>query len=179
KRVYCLSRLQMSEQQFYVQVHFANLLFVDNPVGAGYSYVTNDGAYARNESQIADDLVALLSVFLTKLPEFQVVPLYIFGESYGGKMAAIFALALNKAVSSGQIRCQLRGVVLGDGWLSPIDSTATWGPYLYTMASSSLCHCKARQTSGVHMALLQALAMGEVTLIVSRLLCQPIDTGHT
>lgn len=62
----------MSEQQFYVQVHFANLLFVDNPVGAGYSYVTNDGAYTRNESQIADDLVALLSVFLTKLPEFQV-----------------------------------------------------------------------------------------------------------
>lgn len=115
-------------------VHFANLLFVDNPVGAGYSYVTDDGAYARNESQIADDLVALLSVFLTKLPEFQVVPLYIFGESYGGKMAAIFALALNKAVSSGRIHCQLRGVVLGDGWLSPIDSTATWGPYLYTMS---------------------------------------------
>lgn len=28
----------------------------------------------------------------------QVVPLYIFGESYGGKMAAIFALALNKVI---------------------------------------------------------------------------------
>ncbi|CAN7979421.1 unnamed protein product, partial [Ixodes persulcatus] len=92
----------------------------------------------------------------------QVVPLYIFGESYGGKMAAIFALALNKAVSSGRIHCQLRGVVLGDGWLSPIDSTATWGPYLYTMVGSSLCHCKVRQTSRLHTAVLQALAIGEV-----------------
>ncbi|CAN8002438.1 unnamed protein product, partial [Ixodes hexagonus] len=115
-------------------VNFANLLFVDNPVGSGYSYVTNDSAYARNESQIADDLVALLSVFLTKLPEFQAVPLYIFGESYGGKMAATFAFALHKAVSSGRINCQLKGVALGDGWLSPLDSTATWGQYLYTMS---------------------------------------------
>ncbi|KAH7950254.1 hypothetical protein HPB49_021564 [Dermacentor silvarum] len=86
-------------------VRFANLLFVDNPVGAGYSYVTNETGFAVNNSQIAADLVTMISVFLAKMPEFQAshilyvesVPLYIFSESYGGKMAAEFALALYKS----------------------------------------------------------------------------------
>ncbi|KAH9365429.1 hypothetical protein HPB48_003219 [Haemaphysalis longicornis] len=127
------------------QVRFANLLFVDNPVGTGYSYVTNESAYATNNSQIAADLVTMTSVFLTKMPEFQAifvvsfvslqnVPLYIFSESYGGKMAAEFALALHKAQASGKVSCKLAGVALGDGWLSPLDSTSTWGQYLYTMS---------------------------------------------
>ncbi|XP_075557429.1 retinoid-inducible serine carboxypeptidase-like [Dermacentor variabilis] len=115
-------------------VRFANLLFVDNPVGAGYSFVTNETGFAVNNSQIAADLVTMISVFLAKMPEFQTVPLYIFSESYGGKMAAEFALALYKAHASGKVSCKLSGVALGDGWLSPLDSTSTWGQYLYTMS---------------------------------------------
>ncbi|KAL1427269.1 hypothetical protein MTO96_017560 [Rhipicephalus appendiculatus] len=68
------------------------------------------------------------------MPEFQNVPLYIFSESYGGKMAAEFALQLYKAHASGKVSCKLSGVALGDGWLSPLDSTSTWGQYLYTMS---------------------------------------------
>ncbi|KAK8756526.1 hypothetical protein V5799_000772, partial [Amblyomma americanum] len=52
-------------------VRFANLLFVDNPVGTGYSYVSNETAFAANNSQIAADLVTMISFFLTKMPEFQ------------------------------------------------------------------------------------------------------------
>uniref|UniRef100_A0A131YXB8 Carboxypeptidase n=1 Tax=Rhipicephalus appendiculatus TaxID=34631 RepID=A0A131YXB8_RHIAP len=115
-------------------VSFANLLFVDNPVGSGYSFVTNETGFAVNNSQIASDLVTMISVFLAKMPEFQNVPLYIFSESYGGKMAAEFALQLYKAHASGKVSCKLSGVALGDGWLSPLDSTSTWGQYLYTMS---------------------------------------------
>ncbi|XP_037286704.2 retinoid-inducible serine carboxypeptidase [Rhipicephalus microplus] len=115
-------------------VRFANLLFVDNPVGSGYSFVTNETGFAVNNSQIASDLVTMISVFLAKMPEFQNVPLYIFSESYGGKMAAEFALQLYKAHASGKVLCKLSGVALGDGWLSPLDSTSTWGQYLYTMS---------------------------------------------
>uniref|UniRef100_L7M8W7 Carboxypeptidase n=1 Tax=Rhipicephalus pulchellus TaxID=72859 RepID=L7M8W7_RHIPC len=115
-------------------VRFANLLFVDNPVGSGYSFVTNETGFAVNNSQIASDLVTMISVFLAKMPEFQNVPLYIFSESYGGKMAAEFALQLYKAHASGKVSCKLSGVALGDGWLSPLDSTSTWGQYLYTMS---------------------------------------------
>jgi len=50
----------------------ANLLFIDNPVGAGYSYVTSNDAFVRNNTQIAVDLVTGLKGFLQEVPEFQV-----------------------------------------------------------------------------------------------------------
>ncbi|XP_076337420.1 retinoid-inducible serine carboxypeptidase-like [Tachypleus tridentatus] len=111
-----------------------NVLFIDNPVGTGFSYVKNLSALTKNNSQIADDLVTLMKHFFQKIPEFQKSPLYIFSESYGGKMAASFALALYKAVKSGKISCNFQGVTFGDSWISPIDSVATWGPYLYTVS---------------------------------------------
>lgn len=48
------------------------MLFVDNPVGTGYSYVTDDTAYTTNVSQIADDLLTLFQAFLQQQPAFQV-----------------------------------------------------------------------------------------------------------
>lgn len=50
----------------------ANVLFVDNPVGTGYSYVTDNSAYTTNVSQIADDLLTLFQAFLQQQPAFQV-----------------------------------------------------------------------------------------------------------
>lgn len=109
----------------------ANLLFIDNPVGAGYSYVTNKSALATTNKQIALDLVTTLSSVLQTVSEFQKAPLYIFSESYGGKMTVDFALELSKAIKSKNITCNFKGIALGDSWISPLDSVSTWGPYLY------------------------------------------------
>ncbi|CAG7826484.1 unnamed protein product [Allacma fusca] len=113
-------------------VNYTNVLFVDNPVGTGFSYVNDTSLLAKNNSQIAMDLVELTTRFLQKVPEFENVPLYIFSESYGGKMAAQFALRLQKQIVKGKIKCNLKGVSLGDSWISPIDSVLTWAPYLYS-----------------------------------------------
>jgi len=75
---------------------YASILFVDSPVGSGFSYVNDTKLLATNNTEIATDLVQLLAGFLQKVPEFQTIPLYIFSESYGGKMAAQFALRLTK-----------------------------------------------------------------------------------
>lgn len=56
----------------------ANLLFIDNPVGTGFSYVTNDSAYATTNKQIAVDLVSTLTHILETVPEFQVKTLITF-----------------------------------------------------------------------------------------------------
>ena len=50
----------------------ANVLFVDNPVGTGYSYVTEDSAYTTDVDGIATDLMTLFSAFLTKYSVFEV-----------------------------------------------------------------------------------------------------------
>lgn len=69
-----------------------NVLFVDNPVGTGYSYVDDSQSYATNNSQIAKDFVELLKGFYKTLPELKNTPLHIFSESYGGKMTAEIGL---------------------------------------------------------------------------------------
>nr|CAB3265902.1 retinoid-inducible serine carboxypeptidase [Phallusia mammillata] len=108
-----------------------HVLFIDNPVGSGYSYVTNSNAYTTNIDEIAADMVALLKGFYGKHPELKTNPLYIMCESYGGKMAAASALAISQEIEAGTMDVNLQGVGLGDAWISPMDSVNTWGEYLY------------------------------------------------
>lgn len=42
----------------------ANLLFVDHPVGCGYSFVTNGGKFTRNSSMITAEFVVAMKMFL-------------------------------------------------------------------------------------------------------------------
>ena len=109
----------------------ANLLFIDNPVGTGFSYVDDVRALTTNVSQIAEDLLILMKSFVASLPMFKSLPVYIFSESYGGKMTAAFGLRMYQAIKDGEIACNLGGVALGDSWISPVDSVITWGPFLY------------------------------------------------
>ncbi|XP_033223608.1 retinoid-inducible serine carboxypeptidase-like [Belonocnema kinseyi] len=114
----------------YTWVKDYNVLFIDNPVGSGFSYTTSSAALAKNNQQIASDLLVCIENFLEQFPRFAQVPTYITSESYGGKMAAEFAYIWYKAQKSGSIRSNLKGVGLGDSWISPIDSVLTWAPFL-------------------------------------------------
>lgn len=114
-------------------VQHMNVLFIDSPVGTGFSYVEPDGRYATTNRRIAKDLVALMIGFLRQHKEFRQVPLHIFSESYGGKMAPEFALELYLARQRDELQCQLMSVVVGNPWTSPLDSTLSYAPYLLQM----------------------------------------------
>ena len=73
-----------------------NVLFVDNPVGTGYSHADSSRALTTNNRQIADDFVVLLQGFYEAVPKLKKTPLYIFCESYGGKMTAEIALVVDQ-----------------------------------------------------------------------------------
>ncbi|XP_063987297.1 retinoid-inducible serine carboxypeptidase-like [Diachasmimorpha longicaudata] len=107
-----------------------NVLFIDNPVGSGFSYVDNRSAFTTTNKQIANDLLECMRNFLKKFPRFQRVPTYVAAESYGGKMAAELGLVWYKAQKVGSIKSNLRGVALGDSWISPMDSVLSWAPFL-------------------------------------------------
>ena len=110
-----------------------NLLLIDSPVGAGFSYVEDPAAYTRNVAQIANDLLEVLKAFFKNLTIFEDSPFYIFGESYGGKMATVFGKRLHEAIQQKEIKCDFKGVVLGDSLISPVDSCLSWGEYLYQL----------------------------------------------
>ena len=48
---------------------FANLLFVDNPVGTGFSYVDTD-SYVHELKDMADQMVKFLEKFFSLFPEY-------------------------------------------------------------------------------------------------------------
>ncbi|XP_009188581.1 retinoid-inducible serine carboxypeptidase isoform X3 [Papio anubis] len=131
RKLMCVQTLSVL---WLLRLQAASLLFVDNPVGTGFSYVNGSGAYAKDLATVASDMMVLLKTFFDRHKEFQTVPFYIFSESYGGKMAAGIGLELYKAVHQGTIKCNFAGVALGDSWISPVDSVLSWGPYLYSMS---------------------------------------------
>lgn len=116
-------------------IQYANLLFIDNPVGTGFSYVTQDSAFTTDNQLIGEDLVTTMQHFMKKHSNFETIPLYIFGESYGGKMAVSFAKQLQESIEKNQIKCNFKGIVLGDSWISPIDAVQSWAPYLTAFVS--------------------------------------------
>ena len=114
-------------------IQTANVLFVDNPAGVGFSNADNNSV-ARNTKEISDDLISVLKTFMDEHSYFQTNPLYIFGQSYGGKMAAALAYYLHKATQSNEIHCNLKGVGIGNGFVSPGDTIGSWPSILYEMS---------------------------------------------
>ncbi|MQL91416.1 hypothetical protein Taro_024032 [Colocasia esculenta] len=108
----------------------ADLLFVDNPVGTGYSYVEDDKALVKTDYEAAADLTALLKELFNGNEQLQRCPLYVVAESYGGKYAVTLGLSLVKAIQAGELKLQFGGVALGDSWISPEDYVFSWGPLL-------------------------------------------------
>ena len=49
---------------------FANVLFIDNPVGTGFSYVDTN-SYVHELKEMADQLVSFLEKFFTLFPEYE------------------------------------------------------------------------------------------------------------
>ncbi|KAK1406447.1 hypothetical protein QVD17_41745 [Tagetes erecta] len=108
----------------------ADLLFVDSPVGTGFSYVEDDKLFVKTDVESATDLTTLLKAIYNVNTTLQKSPLYIFAESYGGKFAVTLGLSVLQAIKDGQLKLQLGGVALGDSWISPEDFVLSWGPLL-------------------------------------------------
>ncbi|KAG6456652.1 retinoid-inducible serine carboxypeptidase [Manduca sexta] len=118
------------QKRNYTWVNNFNVLFIDNPVGTGFSYVDDLRFLTKTNDEIALDFVQLMRGFYSRHPEFNGVPLYIYGQSYGGKMAIDMAIRMHEAEEAGTIGSNLRGVAMGNAWISPVDATLTWGPLL-------------------------------------------------
>ncbi|KAF7848017.1 hypothetical protein BT93_L2360 [Corymbia citriodora subsp. variegata] len=110
----------------------ADLLFVDNPVGTGYSFVEDQDQelFVKTDEEAATDLTTLLRKIFNRNQSLQNSPLYIVGESYGGKYAVTLALSILQAIEAGKLKLKLGGVALGNSWISPEDFVFSWAPLL-------------------------------------------------
>jgi carboxypeptidase C (cathepsin A) len=72
----------------------ANMVFLEQPVGVGFSYSNNKDDYKIGDDQAAKDNLATIRGFLTRFPQFADSPLYITSESYGGHYMPTLADAI-------------------------------------------------------------------------------------
>ncbi|XP_057953706.1 serine carboxypeptidase-like 51 isoform X2 [Malania oleifera] len=108
----------------------ADLLFVDNPVGTGFSFVEDKTLVVKTDLEAATDLTSLLAELFNRNQSLQKSPLYIVAESYGGKFAVTLGLSILSAIENKKLELNLGGVVLGDSWISPEDFVLSWGSLL-------------------------------------------------
>jgi len=100
------------------------MLFIDNPVGAGFSFTgTGQGYCTNSKTCVAGSLVSLMVQFYQIFPETRSGGLYITGESYGGHYVPAFGAAIlehNQGADAGD-EIPLKGVAIGDGWIDPVN----------------------------------------------------------
>lgn len=65
----------------------ANMVWVESPVGVGFSY-DEDGNYTTGDDAAAADNQRFVHGFLAAYPEYQGRPIYLAGESFAGKLDA-------------------------------------------------------------------------------------------
>ncbi|XP_049574763.1 cathepsin A-like isoform X1 [Syngnathus scovelli] len=88
----------------------ANVLYLESPAGVGYSY-SNDGDYATDDDQVAEDNYKALQSFFAKFPSFTRNDFFIFGESYGG----IYVPTLSLRIAAGNDSIKFKGFAVGNG----------------------------------------------------------------
>lgn len=93
------------------------LLFVDNPVGTGFSIAATDDDVPKNQETVAKHLDYALNHFVRRNPMFWSRPLFLAGESYAGKY--IPALAYHMLFQPSPLRSQLSGISIGNGFTDP------------------------------------------------------------
>ncbi|KAI9753245.1 MAG: Cell death protease [Chaenotheca gracillima] len=111
---------------------FANILFVDNPVGTGFSYVSTD-SYVHELKEMADQFVVFLEKFFTLFPEYEHDDLYIAGESYAGQHIPYIAQAILDRNNGPNVKHKwmLEGLLIGNGWIAPTEQYMSYLPFAY------------------------------------------------
>ncbi|KAJ8729195.1 hypothetical protein PYW08_000776 [Mythimna loreyi] len=108
-----------------------SLLFIDNPVGAGYSFTDSPEGFVQDMATCSSHLYNALRQFRLVFPEVSKAPLFIAGESYAGRyLPALGVKILEQDRDIGILDVNLQGIIMGNPVLSR-DSIADYSSIYY------------------------------------------------
>lgn len=106
------------QKRNYSWPNFMNMIYVDNPVGTGFSFTDDANGYAKYQSDIVDNLLTFLEQFFKLFPEYCDNDFYLIGESYGAKYATKLGEALRNKVRR-SLKVNLQGIIFESGVVDP------------------------------------------------------------
>ena len=101
---------------------YANMLYVDQPIGTGFSYGTDS---VTSTITAAPYVWALIQAFYASFPQYENRNFGIFTESYGGHYGPEFASyfeSQNAAIAKGTVKGEninLIALAINNGWFDP------------------------------------------------------------
>ncbi|RXN33407.1 putative serine carboxypeptidase CPVL [Labeo rohita] len=108
-----------------------SVLYIDNPVGTGWSFTEDDRGFAQNQDDVGRDLYSALTQFFQIFSEFQSNPFYATGESYAGKYVPAIGYYIHKNNPSAEVKINFTGVAIGDGLCDPELMLGGYADFLY------------------------------------------------
>nr|AQM58354.1 venom peptidase s10-like protein 1 [Pristhesancus plagipennis] len=96
-----------------------NMLYIDNPVGTGFSFTDNKNGLSKDENDIADNLYETLIQFYKLFPQYKKNELYISGSSYAGKFTTAFGYKIDQNQKNLKDKINFKGLLVGNGFFDP------------------------------------------------------------
>ncbi|KAG2388934.1 hypothetical protein C9374_014334 [Naegleria lovaniensis] len=126
------------DNSMYSYTQYYHVLLIDNPSGAGYSFPASKSPdTAMNVG--SQFLLFAMQQFYNQYPQYVKNPLYLFGESYGGKYVIAMANAItqyNEKKLANQVTIPLQGIAMGNAWIAPDIQERTYGELAYIVGLS-------------------------------------------
>ncbi|TBU41993.1 serine carboxypeptidase [Dichomitus squalens] len=96
----------------------ANIFFVDQPVGVGFSYA-DYGESVGTTQEAGEDIAAFMAIFFAHFTKFKGRALHLAGESYGGRYIPVFAATIYdknpQLIEAGLTPINLSSIMIGNG----------------------------------------------------------------
>jgi cathepsin A (carboxypeptidase C) len=99
----------------------ANVIYIDQPAGVGFSYTNNTSGYDFNETMVANDMYKFVQSFLKAYPQYLNNDFFVYGESYGGHFAPATAHRIWQGNNNNEgTKVNLKGLSVGNGMTQPV-----------------------------------------------------------
>ncbi|CAG7728676.1 unnamed protein product, partial [Allacma fusca] len=89
------------------------MLYIDAPVGTGFSFANNKNAFASNSDEEAIEIYEALKQFFILFNEFQPRDFYLAGETYAATLIPYVVRHIDLENSKSDVKINLKGVVIG------------------------------------------------------------------
>ncbi|KAH7432982.1 hypothetical protein KP509_07G049200 [Ceratopteris richardii] len=112
----------------------SSIIFVDQPVGTGFSYTTDMRDMRHDEKGVSEDMYHFLQAFFKAHPDFADNDFFVTGESYAGHYVPAVTSRIHKANKAREgSHINLKGFAIGNGLTNPAIQYKAYADYAVDM----------------------------------------------